>query len=388
MNDGRRRRGAKQARRDAKRARTRQLANGDDGSLIRLFGSALAKHPLFLLKQAAYVLAAATPDRYAYLRRKRTEPLHLETFVVDTAKQRCRETTAFLAVLAELMVDEDAMRDRCCEELARRDDHLPKWIVGLRHVQVYRAVRGTEELGDGDEIVIGARLADGTELTVTVYLDHDKRSSIQEVVVFGSPIAEAIADASTSGDQAMSYVDMTLADAREWIDQGLAKGDMMRSSNAGRESLPLVKWLLAQMPEGGVGYQGPDWDDDALSQLLTSFFADPAGAPFRDRDYHDLLLELIDSGSRDPVRWSAARIRWLLAYPLFSHRHPLEIALDSPTVLRAFVPFVHAQNGIRSEYTEDALKVIDDRSREFKQNLLKEAASIYGEDELGLPPAS
>jgi hypothetical protein len=36
--------------------------------------------------------------------------------------------------------------------------------------------------------------------------------------------------------------------------------------------------------------------------------------------------------------------------------------LDVPELLRAFVPFAHAQSGIRDELTAEALAVIDEMS--------------------------
>jgi hypothetical protein len=47
-------------------------------------------------------------------------------------------------------------------------------------------------------------------------------------------------------------------------------------------------------------------------KLVRGFFASPSGAPFDDFCSEELLQELIDSGTGDPFRWSAARIARVL----------------------------------------------------------------------------
>jgi hypothetical protein len=53
-----------------------------------------------------------------------------------------------------------------------------------------------------------------------------------------------------------------------------------------------------------------DWA--SLSKLVRSFFASRSGARFKLLYTEELLQELIDSGSGDPLRWSAARIARVL----------------------------------------------------------------------------
>lgn len=386
MNDGRRRRNAKQARRHTKCSAKRQPSNLEPGSLQQLVRTSLAKHPVHLLDVAAYPIARATPDRHAFLKAECEEPLRLGDVVAALADDPCREITALLSVLAELLVEDEEVRAQCHQALATRADRLPTWIAELSRVHVHRAVRRALVLGDGDEILVGARLAGGAELTIATYVDHNELSSLQEISVFGCSIAEVLAEVDTNMDPDTAYLDMSLADARAWIEQGLGKAEFLPHPDAWRWSLPIVKWLVKRMPDGGVGRQGPDFDDDALPQLLADFFASAAGAPFRDPDYEHLLVELFDSGSRDPRLWSATRVEWLLRSTDTGEAFPLEIALDVPAVLRAFVPFAHAQNEVRAEHTDRTLAAIDDMSRTYKQNLLKEATSMYEEDEPGPPP--
>jgi hypothetical protein len=47
--------------------------------------------------------------------------------------------------------------------------------------------------------------------------------------------------------------------------------------------------------------------------LCDQFFASRAGAPFDDYDHRELLDELLETGTGDPLRWSATRIEQALA---------------------------------------------------------------------------
>jgi hypothetical protein len=120
------------------------------------------------------------------------------------------------------------------------------------------------------------------------------------------------------------------------------------------------------MPEGGQRYESPSWDSESTVALRDQFFASPAGAPFDDYEHRELLLELLDTGAGDPLRWSAARMAQVFAGPCGEHSS-LRAVLDVPELLRAFVPFAHAQSGIRDELTAEALAVIDEMSPGYKR---------------------
>lgn len=51
----------------------------------------------------------------------------------------------------------------------------------------------------------------------------------------------------------------------------------------------------------------------------------------------------------------------------------MDVILDVPDLLRAFIPFVHAQSGIRDELTSRTLAVIDALRSSYKRDLLKRA---------------
>lgn len=371
MNEARKRRAAKQDRRDARRALKPRRVTADETVLIATIRSALAGHPLGLLQLASFFVNM-------FPRAERS----LADAVNGLAAWQCRETTALLAVVGELLVDDEALRERCREEVAKRQDHLPKWIVGLRHVQVNRAARRADVLGDGEEMFVGLVMADATELTLGVILDHNVLSSVTDIALLVEPFDEAVARHIETHDPTVSFGSMNLADTRTWIDEGLRWSALLQRSRLAewREALLVTKWVLAQLPAGGCGYKRPQWEEDATDDLLDGFLSSPAGAPFADVDYRVLLRELWDTGCGDPVRWSASRISDILRSRFHDYDLPLEIVLDAPALLRAFVPFAHGQSGIAQHMTDEAIATIDRLSLGFRRELLANAIDHHDDD--------
>lgn len=82
-----------------------------------------------------------------------------------------------------------------------------------------------------------------------------------------------------------------------------------------------------------------------------------------------LLPEILDGG-RDPLRWSALRAELAIRYNTYDD-YPLEVALDAPDLLRAYIPFVHAQCGIREELTARTIAKLDELRTDYKRAVLR-----------------
>jgi hypothetical protein len=209
----------------------------------------------------------------------------------------------------------------------------------------------THVLGDGDELLIGARLASGHELTCVAHIDHLSSSTIKDAFFVPDSIDRVLSHAKASNiDPDTTFVDTSLADARAWIQHGLDLPLLTLGSDSWPDCRTLVQWLVGHMPEGGQKYQAP-WEGESTTELRDQFFASPAGAPFDDSDHRALLEELLQAG--DPLRWSAARVAQVFTGSVGE-------SLDVPELLRAYVSFAHAESGIRDELTAEALAVIDE----------------------------
>ena len=359
-----------------RRTKTRDRKTRDEPSLTDVMSGALnGGHPLGLLSFASTLIRMAQSDPFPNWGSRQREPIDMDLVVASFSREKSRETTALLAVLAELMLNETDRQDRCRREAAARNDPLPEWISNLSHIRVHRAVRATHVLGDEDELLLGAELPGGHELTCVVHLNHNMLSEVDDAYLLPQSIDKVLSVAiERNTDPNVSFVDMNLADARAWIDHGLEQPLLPTGSGTWPDCRALVSWLASHLPEGGARFQMPEWDWAPLSKLIRSFFVSPAGAPFNDFDNEVLLQELIDSGTGDPLRWSAARIARLLdGLPLYGQHLPLKRVLEVPELLRAFVPFAHSESGIRNELTSKALAVIDEMASAYKQEILDKA---------------
>jgi hypothetical protein len=383
MNDGRRRRLAKQARRDAQRTKARDDAapadTPEDTPLIEEVRQALATgHPLDLLGMVSMLIEATKPDPLAYLKSgEQPERVSLDDLVTGFVGVPGPETTALLAVLAELPIDDQDLQLRCRREVAARPDAPPQWISDLPRVDVSRVVRMTHVLGDGDELLIGARLAGGHELTCVVHINHLMLSVVKDAFFVPAPIDQVIAVAAEQNtDPDTGFVDMSPADARAWIQHGLGLPPIFTvGSDTWPGCRPLVQWLTGHLPEGGHRHRSPTWDSEPTDeQWRDRFLASPEGAPFGDPDYRELLMRILESGTGDPLRWSAARVEQALDSGAYSDDNAGDRVLAVPELLRAYIPFAHAQSGIREELTAEALAVIDELGPGFTQEVLENPA--------------
>lgn len=365
MSDKRRARRAKQVRRDARRAKKRNRDSSAEPTLTDILRRALARgHPFYLLDAASSMIHVA--------RREPRDTSRMDNILTGLIGVRNRETTALLAVVAELLVDDPRAQLRCRQELAERDENLPRWIVARPRVDIYRAVRRSYVFGDVDELVVGMRLDGRHELTVAVRIDHNLWSSITDAGVLPDPIDQTLARLAESSSDTNAY-EMSLADARAWIEDALDKSIFAPKTETWPLYRALVQWLVGHLPEGGER-RSPAGDWESNEELCDEFFASDSAAQFTDFGHRDLLLELFDTGTGDPLRWSAARVERAIGNTTYLDDHiPLEVALDAPDLLRAFIPFAHAQSRIRDELTSRTLAVVDALRSSYKREVLREA---------------
>jgi hypothetical protein len=257
-------------------------------------------HPLSLLSVASLAIHVARRQSPLSMAPGRCDTSRLDRILTNLIGVRNRETTALLAVLAELLVDDRAQQLQCRREVAERNEHLPRWIAALPRVDVYRAVRRTNVFRDIDELVIGLRLDGGHELTIAVRIDHNVLSTISDAGAVPEPIDEALAQvAETSSDT--DVFEMSLADARVWIEDALNKPTLASETDTWPLYRALVQWLVSQLPEGGE-HRSRFGEWELSEELCDRFFATDSASPFTDSSHRELLLELLEAGSGDPSR--------------------------------------------------------------------------------------
>jgi Domain of unknown function (DUF6398) len=288
------------------------------------------------------------------------------------------ETSALLAVIAEMAGDDAVLRARVRRELATRPKLEPAWLAQLWETSTYRAVLMSHILGDGDNIMLGVRLPGGHELTCLVYIDHNLGTLVKDAFVVPASIADMVAEfRRVTEDPDTRWDDISLADARAWVDSAIELA-AITFPPLETETWPacraLVEWITRGLPQGGTGYQRPQWDSAALGRLTDRFFASPYGARLDDHDHRGLLESLLwygtDYGPGDPLRWSSPRVEILLDdWIPRKIVAPAEYLAKVPDLLRAFIRFAHAEIGLRSDLTDETLAAVDDWEPRYQQTI-------------------
>ena len=325
-------------------------------------------HPLDLLAEVSSLLTVVDPRDYGFGRRDGTPAWSLDELVNLFLDVDQLETTAMLAVIAELAGDDDVLASRIRRGLAERSDRLPDWLARLGESEVYAAQEMVHVLGDGDNVHLAVRFANGAELTAIVYIDHNVGTLVKDAFIVPQSMAEleALMRAKVD-DPDTAWRALDLADARVRITEAIDRGAMTIppfESDTWPACRAIVEWLVRRMPAGGVGYQRPVWSERDQQQLAERFFASPFGAPLDDADHRGLAKSAIwfgvDYGPGDPLRWSPVAIEIILVNWI-----PRKLIDDvaylskAPDLLRAFVRFCHAERGIRAELTRDTLAAVD-----------------------------
>jgi hypothetical protein len=384
MADGRKRSEAKQARRDARRRKAQRQGTTasetpEEAPLIDEVRAALdGGQPMDLLGLVGMVVAATAPQQPVLVSPSDDEaPPRLDELVAAFIDVRVPETTALLAVLGELVVGDDVLRESCRREVGARDDPLPRWLALLGETTVPRTVRMSHVLGDGDELLLGVRLADGRELTCAVFVNHLAMSKVEDAFFVPEAIDVVLGVAQASNtDPDTSFVDLDPAETRSRLLSALEHPPGMFTSETDTwpSTRPLVNWLTTLMPVAEPSLQVSQHDTVRGQEFLERFFDSRQGAPFDDTDHRELLESCIEEGTGDPLRWSAARLMQLLGTAVvFDDVIPVQTQLDVPELLRAFVPFAHAESGIRQELTDEALEAIDEAVEGYRDEVLEEA---------------
>jgi hypothetical protein len=341
---------------------------------MRSVATALAdEHPLAMLGLGSTLLSAFDPrHRGPFDPEPAAEPPSRDELVQTFLAVDLPETSAVLAVIAALSRDDMLRR-----EISSRADALPRWLADLTDSRpADRVLEVVHVLGDGDNVVIGARLPGGHEITAVIYIDHNMGRLVKDAFVLPGPIDEVVQKMlDLTDDPDTEARDLDAADARVRITEAIKFGAITFppcESDTWPACRPLVEWMTAMLPEGGSGYQRPEWDDAALAELTERFLASPHGAGFDDADHRSLLESLLwfgtGYGPGDPLRWSPTAVEILLADWI-----PRKIVAEvdylakAPDLLRAFIRFCHRERGIRAGLTTQTLGAVDEHEPGYQK---------------------
>lgn len=155
-------------------------------------------------------------------------------------------------------------------------------------------------LGDGDNMMIGVRLAGAQELGVVVCIDHNLGTVVKDAFVIPEPLAELIELMRTiTDDPDTTCDDIDRADARARIADAIDAGAITFppfEADTRPACRPLVEWAMHLLHEGDHGYERPDWDEATLDAIAGRIFDSPFAADLGALDDHPLPDE--------PFSWS------------------------------------------------------------------------------------
>src|SRR3984893_13951402 len=142
-----------------------QKPRPDEGPdlLADLRGMLASDHPVDLLCGASQLVEVVSERPLDKLAGQDLPPPSKGELVALFLDVDLPESTALLSALAPLLGDE-LLGARIRRELALRDHHLPPWVA-FDQIEVTAAWGMTHVLGDGENVMIGARWATGHEAT-------------------------------------------------------------------------------------------------------------------------------------------------------------------------------------------------------------------------------
>src|SRR5207302_9785901 len=102
-----------------------------------------------------------------------------------------------------------------------------------------------------------------------VYIDHNLGTVVKDAFVVAEPVAELVAFMREKADDPdTSWIDLRLADAKVRIAEAIDAGAMTFppfESDTWPACRPLIEWITRLLPDGGTGYERPEWGEDELA---------------------------------------------------------------------------------------------------------------------------
>lgn len=283
-------------------------------------------------------------------------------------------------------------RDR---ELARRiaqalpaDLSGPAWLNRLEQIRALRAQRSADPLGESDTVVVELTGPDGSPWCVLTLLDHTLNGAVTDS--FPAPLnlddyGQYLQELPESAHLKTIPLDLAAARAglKAGLDQGLWTSTKPDVSEVWPSSLPLLEYVIGQMPGDGVPWWSDKDEADGLAQqtlvdLLSSpHWVWPAAGP--EAQCVQLLLDLhLEHFSHGVDRVSPTTVEIVLT----DLWHTSFVGLDEatrdalPDVLRAWTRFVHERREVPVELTDETLSTIEELEPEFRSLAADEHRAI------------
>ncbi|GAA3881686.1 hypothetical protein GCM10022381_24920 [Leifsonia kafniensis] len=354
----------------------------EDGFLRGIEVALRAGHPQALLQMASGMVTLFDPRAESRFDDDPDAEAPTLAGICDSfAAMGVRQSDALVSVMAELSGD-DLLRERTRRAVGLHHQTLPDWLARLDEVQPYRAFQMAHVLGDGDNLVIGVRLAGNHELGILIYIDHNLGTVVKDAFLVDQPLGELVEawrrivrDAGSGAAKDSSIRELPLADARARITQAINTGAITYppfETETWPAVRPVVEWIVGKLPDGGSEYTPEEWTKEQISAIADEFFGSEFGRALDDEDHRSLLDNLLWFGAEtavgDPLRWSPVSVDIVLNdWIPRKIAAPVDLLDKAPTLLRALVRYAHQQRGIRHGLTKQTLEAIDEYTAGYRE---------------------
>lgn len=342
----------------------------DEPDLVAELSEALvADHPIRMLGIASSLLnAVSSPDLGVPLASPQQDLFSLPPLaeLIDSFLDSGAPATTALAWTLTHLDASDVTRARTARRIGSAVETFPAWLRALPDVEVYGSVQAMDPVFDGANVVIGARLPTGHELTVVAYVDFNLGGMLKDAFVIDESLAAFSAHWRTLAGSDAELTPISPADAKARINAAneMAAGMIPPlESDTWPACEPLLEWLMRLIPGAGRDFVRPTWTTAELNQLASRFFASELGRGLDDGLHHALLHELLairtDIGFGDPLHWSPAAVELIMldAFP-GQVSAGQEVLTRLPDLISAFIPFAHAEAHVPADLTAAALAAV------------------------------
>lgn len=384
-------------RRGPVRRRHTEFEDPANSGLIRSIREALrSDDPMDLAAHASMLLAALTMPRSdadgpgpGPGPGPGTPTITLQELVESFIGVPLAETTAVLHVFAAYLTDE-LLVARIRRELSTRRHPLPEHITRFAEVSVARAMILEDPEGSGAELLLELGGAGIRDASMAVSISFALGSIVTDAFVVPDGLEALLsryAEAAPDLPGKPEFRALTLADARAYVEQGIAAYDIDSEGAPESETWPGFRHLLAavvrRLPEGGLGSPtlGQRWDDDedwdsedemwdaleAEAGELAHDFLDSHQGAFLDQSldgYDHALAHLMASAAvealdPDDLIWTPEHVTGIIEHllPVTVDPEPERYA-RAPVVLEAFIRFCHADSDAPASATRAALAAL------------------------------
>ena len=311
------------------------------------------------------------------------DPVPLDALVELFVDTPYAETTAALHVVAALLPDElDATRVR--RALMTRRHPVPLAVTGVRDIVVEHAAKIGDELGDGDNLILGLTWPGIGGVTAVIYVDEAFGTRIKDVFLVPEPFDEVCARyrelLSKEGRGASELAAIALGDARTSVQHAIDLGDapdalLVPDDWSGPDGDPLgwptarpfVEMLLRRMPGGGTSVLSSSAQPTvSVLEAVRDFLGSPEARGI------DVAMDELEEAAfliagdaaalaGNPFRWSPVQVELALSQRLPWSPDVTDLGLSAvEDVLPAFIRYGHRRLEVSPEATAETLAAVDE----------------------------